>query len=359
MTINGTTRGATANARDNRIMALSNLPVPVDEITQMAPKDAAELAMGITQSEGRLRLDTSGTERRHIQGNKATIMLCTANTSLYNLLAVARADSVAEAVRVIEMQFVAQKVHTKAEADDYMEELKQNYGHIGERFMEYVITHRAEIHAQVREMMRAIDAKVSIQSSERFWSAAAAVVLVACEIANKLGLLKYNKYRLWEWIATTQIPSMRGQIQTQYSTPATVLADYLDSINGNMLVLQNADTSGANNRWMSNLPTIVRQPTNAQLLARHELDRKIIWASRKSFRDYCTRIGHNYTLIMSSLAASRIIMSKPVQKVLGAGTDYAKGQTTCIVIDMAHPEVAGEVEASLKVVPIHQETANG
>ena len=352
MAINGTTRGATAHARDNRIMALSNLPVTVDEITQMSPRDVAELAMSITQAEGRLRLDQTGAERRVSQGSKSTIMLSTANTSLYNSIAAHRADGIAEAVRVIEMTFSPQSVHTKVDADDYLEDLKSNYGHVGERFMQFVVTHREQVHTQVRKMMRAIDQSLDITAGERFWSAAAAVALVACEIANDLGLLTYNKKRLWEWLAKSQVPAMRGHINTQYASPAMVLSDYLEAINGNILVLQDAAGQG---RWKNNMPTVIRQPTNSQLLARHEMDRGLIWIKRSAFRDYCLRIGHNYTALLDTLKTTGVVNPKLVHKTLGAGTDYAKGQTICLLVNVQHPDLSGEAtELPAKIVPFKE-----
>lgn len=356
-TINGTTRGATANARDNRIMALSNLPVTVDEITRMPAKDMADMAMAITQSEGRLRLDPTGAERRTAQTNKATIMLCTANTSLYTALSNDRADSTAESVRVIEMQFTAQTVHTKHEADDYLDQLKQNYGHIGEVFIEYVVAHRQEVYQRVRTAMRAVDEKLQITSSERFWSATAAVALVACEIASDLKLLHYDAKLLWAWLVTTQVPAMRGQMMHQYSAPVTILADYLEHINGNMLVLQKGH-QGA--QWRSNLPVVIRQPNNSQLLARHEIDKGTMWIQRKSFKDYCFKYGHNYTHIITTLTFTRVLHPKAISKVLGAGTDYAKGQVVCLMVDMNHPDISGEIAAQkLAVVPLKQETSRG
>ena len=346
LTINGTTQGATANARDNRAMVMSNLPLTVDEITRMPPKAMADMAMSVTQSEGRLRLDVTGAERKTAQGSKSTIMLCTANTSLYSSLAADRADSTAESVRVLEIPFKAGSVHTKAEADHYLEELKANYGHIGEQFMRYVVCNRTKVHDRVRLIMRAIDAKLNIQSSERFWSAAAAAAFAACEIAADLGLLAYNVRDLWTWLAHDQIPAMRSAMSEQYLPAVSVLADYLETINANMLVLQTGGTPGTGTPWKSNLPVIIRQPTSTQLLARHELAAGLLWLQRKSFKEYCLRLGHNYTAIIASLMQDKIIGPKPVPKVLGAGTDYAKGQSTCWLVNMSHHELSGELEAA-------------
>lgn len=335
--INGTTRGATHNARDNRMAITANLPQMVDEITRMQPRDAADLAMGVTQSEGRIRLDTSGMERKQVHSNKSTIMLCTANTSLYTILSSERADSTAESMRVFEMQFDLTNVHKKAEADEYMMHLRKNYGHIGEAFISHVTRNREKVANRVRQVMQAFDTAAEIQSGERFWSAAAATALVACEIANELGLLQYKPKVIWNWLLAHQLPSMRTTLVEQYTPPTGVLAEYMELVNGNMLVLQRGTIRGH-----ENLSNIIRQPEHGQLLARLEQDAGWMWIMKKSFRDYCVRYGHNFSRILDNLHGRGVVTNKHERKVLGAGTDYAKGQAWCFRINMNHPDMVGE-----------------
>lgn len=345
--INGTTRGATHNARDNRMAITANLPQMVDEITRMQPRDAADLAMGVTQSEGRLRLDTSGVERKQINSNKSTIMLCTANTSLYTILSAERADSTAESMRVFEMQFDLNGVHTKAEADAYLVALRENYGHLGELFIAHVVRNRAKVVDRVRVIMQAFDKAANIQAGERFWSAAAATALAACEIANELGLLQYKPKVIWNWLIHKQLPAMRSTLVEQYTPPIGVLAEYMELVNGNMLVLQRGAT-----RNHENIPNVIRQPQNGQLLARLEMDTGQMWVLKKSFRDYCVRYGHNFSRIVDQLVGTGVITNKHYRKVLGAGTDYAKGQSWCITINMNHPDVVGEQQVPKKLAGV-------
>lgn len=335
--INGTTRGATHNARDNRMAITANLPQMVDEITRMPPRDAADLAMGVTQSEGRLRLDTSGMERKQVHSNKSTIMLCTANTSLYTILSSERADSTAESMRVFEMQFDLTHVHKKSEADAYMLDLRKNYGHIGEAFVSYVARNRDKVTNRVRQIIQVFDDAAEIQSGERFWSAAAATALAACEVANELGLLQYKPKVIWNWLLSKQLPNMRTTLVEQYTPPIGVLAEYMELVNGNMLVLQRGTIRGH-----ENLSNVIRQPQNAQLLARLEQDTGRMWIMKKSFRDYCVRYGHNFSRILDSLHTRGVITNKHERKVLGAGTDYAKGQAWCLTVNMNHPDMVGE-----------------
>lgn len=338
--INGTNSGATQRARDNRMMVTANLPQMVDEITLMNPRDAADMAMGVTQAEGRLRLDMSGVERKSAGHNKSTVLLSTANTSLYSILSAERADSTAESMRVFEIQFQLTNIHCKHEADTYLAELKQNFGHIGEVFMAYVVQHHDKVVARVREIMRTLDNAANIQAGERFWSAAAAASLVACEIARDLGLLSYNPATIWHWLTTRQIPAMRGNIDEHYSSAINVLTTYLESINANMLVLRRGAI-----RNHDNISNVVRSPEHGQLIARYEQDLGLVWILKKVFKDYCIRGGYNYTRVVDELTHQKVITNKNDRKVLGGGTELAKGQAWCLTVDMLHPEISGTIAA--------------
>ena len=336
--INGTNSGATLRARDNRMMVTANLPQMVDEITLMNPRDAADMAMGVTQAEGRLRLDVSGMERKSAGHNKSTIMLSTANTSLYSILSAERADSTAESMRVFEIQFQLTRNHRKHEADAYLVDLKHNFGPIGEVFISYGVQHHAEVVERVRTIMRAIDTAANIQAGERFWSAAAAASITACEIGRKLGLVTYNPATIWNWLMNKQIPAMRGMIDEHYVSPINVLTTYLEAINANMLVLRRGAM-----RNHENISNVVRSPEHGQLIARYEQDLGLVWVLKKVFKDYCMRGGYNYTRIVDDLVHQRIIVNKNDRKVLGGGTELAKGQAWCFTVDMLHPDISGIV----------------
>lgn len=340
--INGTNNGATTRGRAERVTTLANLPVCVDEITHMPVRDAIDLAMGITQPGHRIRLDTSGTERVAAGGHKATIMLTTANNSLHGILSVDNAAGTAGSMRVVELLFRPPRVHRKVDADQYLLGLKQNYGHIGEAFLAHVMQHRATIEERVRTVMHEIDTAAEIQSSERFWSAAIASILVAAEISSSCGLLAFDAAALRQWALTVQIPYMRGVVSEQYATPLAILAEYLEQINGDILVAAKMQNG-------ANLPNVVKSP-RGQLLAHYDTEERVMWVLKKGFKDYCVRAGANFLKILDELAmpivdetgrSSRILASKHVRKVLGAGTEFAKAQSWCFAINMDHPEVTG------------------
>lgn len=337
-TINGTTDGSTARARTGRLSVFSNLPVCVDEITTMGVDEAKALAMGISQPGNRDRLLKNGDLQKQPHTMKSTLMITTANNSLHNLLATDNAMGTAGSMRIFEIFFRKQHIHQKWAADDYLHELKQNYGHVGEIVMAYVVKHYASTVARIREEMKAIDQEANIQSGERFWSAYPATAIVIGRIAVELGLIKYNIEAIRQWFIRVQIPLMRGIVHDEYATPHSILTDYLESISGNTIVVNKIGTSG--------LINVMKKP-NGALLAHLDYDDKSMWVLRKGFHDYCTKIGADCRKILTDLSATtigkdgkplRLITNAHIRKVMGAGTEYSKSQSYCFVLNLRHPD---------------------
>ena len=342
--INGTNNGATMRGRNERISTLANLPICVDEITNMRNEDAVDMAMSVTQPGHRIRLKQDGTEQSGSDGYKATIMLTTANASLHTVLSTKNTQGTAGSMRVFEIVFKKMMVHTKPEADEYMHELRQHYGHIAEVFMEFVVVNRDAVHREVRKVMKAVDIAANVASSERFWSATIASALVAGRIASKLRLLPFNVKAIEQWALTRQIPFMRGVVQDEYSSPISVLADYLERVNGNTLVIQSTQQRGSNNI------SLAAQMPHGALLVRRDQEEGITYVSRADFKRHCSIIGANDRQILEELhqpkmdasgKLRRIVLNKNARKVLGAGTDLEKMQSHVFTVDDTHPELKG------------------
>lgn len=350
--INGTQRGATANARAQRIMTNANLPTCVDEITHLPARDAIDLVMNITQPGHRLRLATDGVERQVADGYKSAIMIATANSSLHSLLASDNAAGTAGSMRVFEMKVTAQQVHTKAEADEFLRGLEQNYGHIGEVFASWVVRNRDLVEKRVQHWVRVIDEKGRISSAERFWSAVVASVLTAGEIAKALKLLPYDAQPLAEWVTLHQIPHMRGVVVEEYRNPVAILTDFIAEKQGNIVVVDRATSIGANTAGQhvaSDQAFAVNRPSGA-LLGHYDLRTGMLIMLKQGFKDHCMAMGASATRLLEELCTPRahgnqpprrIVVERNARRTLGKGTPLAKGQAYCFVIDMNHPEIAG------------------
>lgn len=346
--INGTNRGATANARTQRITTNANLPTFVDEITHMPAREAADLVMNITQPGHRLRLAVDGTERTTADNYKSAIMITTANASLHALLSTDNTAGTAGSMRVFEMKFVAQHIHTKDQADEFLRNLRLHHGHIGEIFAQFVIRNRVAVERRVQQVVREIDQAAGIQSSERFWSARVACVIVAGEICQALNLLPYAVDPIRQWAIHQQIPYMRGVVREEYRDPLAVLSDYIAEKQGNIIVVDKIAGIGMNTAGVAsvNQSAFSINTVNGALLGHYDLKLGVLYLLKQGFKDHCHRIGAIATRIIDDLAlprinGDRIIIDKEARRTLGAGTPLAKGQTRCIAIDMTHPEIAG------------------
>lgn len=350
--INGTNRGATANGRSNRVLVHGNLPTCVDEITHIPAKEAIDLVMNITQPGHRIRLEQSGVERvSDINEYKSAIMLASANSSLHSLISLDNSAGTAGSMRVFEMRFAPQYIHTKAQADDMLEKLEHNFGHIGEQFAAFIVTHYEAVKSGVRKLVREIDAECGIAGSERFWSAYIAVVLVTAEIAKALGLLSFDPIALRRWLVTVQVPYMRGVVREEYRDPLAILTDYIATSHANIVVIERTMTveAGAAGQGVAvNTDFTLDHPS--QLLGHYDRGAGVLYLLKQSFKDYCNRTGASCARVLDDLATPRsrggsevprrIITERAVRRTLGAGTRLAKGQAWCFAVDMRHPEIS-------------------
>lgn len=345
--MDGTQTGSSLKGRMMRLSVMANLPVCIDEITHMSSFDASAMVMGVTQpggGPGFLNRDRSF--RSEQDGYRASIALTTANSSLHDALSLNNSAGTAGSMRVLEMRFKQQKVHEKFEADEFLLGIKANYGHIGELFARYVVDNREAVEADVRAMSRAVDARGKIEPKERYWSSAIACTVIAAKIANHIGVLKYNPERLLDWSINTLLPNMRNVVHNEYTTPIGVLADYMERINGNILITERTQFGAR-----VDIRT-VREP-RGELSAHYDKTSGTMYVLKQPFKEYCQRIGWSQSRIMSELSnaemnerggVTRVITSTKTRKTLGMGTDYRKIQAYCFVIDMTHPEVTGFVE---------------
>ena len=355
MAMNGNVTGSTANARDRRISMFAHLPVGLDEITAIKPDEAQNFALNVSQgAAGKRRADNTGELRATSGVLKSTLVLTTANTSLHALMADNNASGTAGSMRVFEIHFDQPPAEGKPAADNFLARLKENYGHIGEAFLSYVVQNRAAVIRRVETTMAALDIKAEIKPHERFWSAVAAVVIVTCQICNELGLLDWNHRDIIRWLVYVQFPAMRGVVVEEYPSPIRVLTDYMNAIVNDVVVA----TSSSSN--------LVSAPSRA-VKARYEVDTHMYWLARDPFRAYCATRKMAYLTVVNQLKQLGAVVKRTDRKVLTAGTELVSGRSYCLLVTMKHPELKDHApklpapppraKPDLRVVKNEEETA--
>lgn len=324
-----------------KIGTMNNLPVTYDEITNLDPEKLSDLAYAITQGQGRQRLQANGQAQENY-GNWQTMMLTTSNASLHSRLAMAKADSSAEASRIFEYNVPQSKISLE-EAHPHFDRLNDHFGVAAEPYVQALVTRREEVRARVKHWMTAVAKASETGSSERFWVGVPAAILAGFEISNSIGLTKVDIDRLFKF-SVSQINAMRGVVVETVRTAESMVSDYLNSNMKSMLSLS-SEPSG------KTMATVTIAPSSDRLRIRLERHTGNLYLDRAGFRKFCSEQNMDPRQVESDLRTSGVLLRTDAKPVLGRGTVFATTQTWCWLLNFNHPALAG---AALEVVQKHE-----
>jgi len=145
-------------------------------------------------------------------------------------------------------------------------------------------------------------------------------------IARRLGLLKeFPIEKDFKW-AVGQVAQIRNSMSEHFSSPKETLSEFLEARVGETLVLSQTTKQNIS-------PRIDQMPRGA-LSIRHETDTHTVYIMKSEFKRYCVESGANYSEIQDALEMAGVLVNRNAQKVLGAGTDFSKGQVRCWMINL-------------------------
>jgi hypothetical protein len=335
--LSGTDNSATVVSTITRMVTLANYPFPVDEITRWPTEVAQNTALSISQPvPDRMRNRADGSPQPIRSEDKGLIMATSANSSLHSIINNANTAGVATAMRVFEMHFPKADRKNKHRADEFLRALELNHGHIGEAMMLHVVPNLDRVQARLIAVQKIVDRKFSFESSERFYSAVITVALVALELAIQLGILPFAMKPVMDFLEHEQVPLMRGVVVDESNAidPITVLTNFMEFANGDMMKTRQEPGDP--------MPDIIQLP-RGEMKAHYDLHRRFMWIRKDVFRDYCSRHGRSAGMVIRELQAKAVFGHQDVKRILGQGTEHAKGRTVCLAVNMDHPELSGIV----------------
>jgi hypothetical protein len=322
----------TSNFSMNRAEVYKNLPLCIDEVTSLDPKDLSNFAMSITDGKQKGRM-TSGSNAERFRGDSWNLLaITTANTSLIERVSAFKNVPKAEAQRILEKRAQAFKSDGKYSTDEFNKALSENYGHAGPVFVRHVLRNKELVKNLVSVMQRKIDEKNGLIHENRFWSAFCAVSVVGCMIANKCGLLSYDPATVMREAAIL-IQENRANLNSINKSTTDTLNEYVNENWNNILKLKSTDdlrVSGSNPVGLETLVVPTAQPRQ-HLVARYETDTKIICLLPKPLKEWCIRQHINYASFTADMQAGLGAVRKKVR--LGKGTNLNLPPTDAIVID--------------------------
>lgn len=303
----------------------SNLPVMVDEITNMDGMKISDIAYTISQGRPKERGTQSG-GLRHNNFRWNTLVLTSGNRSLVSTVGTAKANAEAEICRMFECSFDRNPPHTKAQFDAIERKARGNYGTAGQVFLQYVASHREEVTDLLFAMQAKLDAMVDMQRRERFWSVTAASVLTGAIIAKKLGLIKFDVANLVQWTAK-QIHIMRAALKANTSDDGDVFAEMLAELFNGVLV---TDRDGVGRRPVR----IDKEPRGNKVVGRVVLEEKVLYLAQSAVREWCSRRQVDHNKVYQWAKVHGYVIAENTSFPLGRGTPHTIPPTMSWVLSI-------------------------
>ena len=295
----------TPSSRFQKYAVYKNLPILVDEVTNLKDTDMSDLIYEIVNGREKSRSTAAGTGLAK-QGTWSTITLFTSNKSLYETLRPLRAQSDATSMRVIEMQCDFHD-YTGTDYQKYIttvcDAIRHNYGVAGPAFMEYCFAH-PDIFERIRTDASNFVQKNIKYSDERFWMYGIAIPLAAARIAVEAGFLDYDiDGWLIPYVLNTLLPSIRTIVKQASPSGSNILSDFLGEHLNSTLVVTGAERGTGQNDVgsPSGLDTYVKNyPVNSMFI-RHELDTNTYYVSTKRLSSWCSMNGISLSVMLQEL----------------------------------------------------------
>jgi uncharacterized protein (DUF927 family) len=190
----------TYNAKIFRFGVMNNLPVTIDEITNMKEEIVSQLAYAITQGRGKNRMESQVNAERINNTLWRLLAITSSNSSLYDKLYSLKEFPEGELMRIIELKITRDVNFSKEFTDSLFGKLPNNFGMAGEIYMQYVVSNLDEVLDTLRDVQLKLDAAAGLGQRERFWSTIGAVAITGGLIAQRAGLINIDVLRIFKWL---------------------------------------------------------------------------------------------------------------------------------------------------------------
>lgn len=313
------------NAKDTKNSTMlfaetwKDLPIYIDELTNISGMDASNLVYEITGGKQRDRMSSSANNSRWRGEAWSTIFMTTANTSIVSILSSTKDAPQAEAQRIVEIK-AENRLEDKKKGDNLAKMLRENYGHAGPIFLQYVMNNVDDVKKLLSKVQAKIDGEVGLSSQNRFWSSQSALIITGLYVAKHLKLVNYDVKALMTWVIgfLKNYKLEEQQLVAPSSALETVAEYYFDNVNNFLRIRSGLDGDVGDTTGLDHLITPDATP-RIHLLGRHETDTNVLFLLPKPFKKWCTEKQIDYGAVLNDLRTGPA-KSRTFVKRLGAGT---------------------------------------
>jgi hypothetical protein len=361
--------GATRNARWAIVGAHKNIPVVFDEMTDMDAAEVSSMAYTTSQGTDRARLTSAGGKVGFAEQHtwKAVVGL-TANEDMHAKLASHNANTQAEAVRMIGINFATYNVpiiDPAVEVSNAIDTMRDNLGNAGHEFVKYIVTHQAEVadlYAKIEQKM----SQLMPQSEYRFFRSHATCTLVAARILIDHNIVDFDFDRLTDFTVQLMTDLTAAVSKGNTTDPGEGLNRMVRELSSRILVTVGyrdvrTDARGPEEP-LSRVNGIVagRRILGSPNKNAESVDPKLVgklFIAKKEFTDWCAKNRMEPKEVLNYAKEHKWLSKAPERFNLGRGTAQSTGACACYCFDFnamegATEKTSGATVANLEVAAV-------
>lgn len=333
----------TRNSRMNRLEVWKNLPFVADEISNWTIQDLSSFAYGVTEGRQKARMSQSSNAERFRGEDWRLLAVSTSNAPFVEKIMAQKALPKAEAQRVIEIDVEGRKIPGIGEDDSnatilqkqvatqLAKDIDNNFGHLGEEYIQYVIQNLDTVKKLWAQVQDKIDAAAGLSASERFMSEAGTAIITGCFIAKQMGLIKWDLNPMFAALVRI-FKQKRNAIEDMGSDIMERLAEYLADNYNEILRIKSTDDMRGADKLAEQLVVPDSIPRN-RLTMRYETDTSMLYISKVALREWCTKKNLNFRSFEVELRLK--MKAKTERKRMSKGThmDFPPITTLAVKLD--------------------------
>ncbi len=337
------TKGSSWKGAVKRLGDTVNLTAYWDDIADdVEMKRLVDTALQLCQGSGGTKLQQN--REYHEVGDWKTLCVSCSNMSVIDWLSKKEGSTDFRINRVFEVQHIKHMgagVIDNLKAMQIVGELDRNYGRVGLRYAELLANNIKEIFDLVEtegaSFKKDVLAKTGIKedSANRYWLCACVTVLVGTRLANEMGIkLNYDAIRARLVDAFDENLTRKGEEAAEGGT----LHNTQNIINRHLKFAgagYTAWTKGAAKQGGHGSDKVVlhQGPERGRELWVHAvIDQREIRISLDKLKDWCAENNISYSATLRGLRTHYGVDNKRRRFILGAGTEFQRGQEDVIVL---------------------------
>lgn len=346
-----------AVTQEHRAGALGSLPLIVDEITEVNEdfKWVAKFIMDMTSGTGKDRMKAATNEERLNTTYWNALMLLASNTHLTDFFTgVRKKESRGHLRRVLETKMETVLTWTPEE-DERIGTLRDNYGHAGRRFAQWLVNNLATVKRVVREEYVKLRVELRSTGDERFWIAGCAANIAAGKLLgrNYANIISLPMAGITESYKKL-IRDARGQVKASVRNSEDILNGYTREFFGQFIVVVINDET---KKWTTSYGTtgaVDKSITRSQVKGRVEHDKVpghvIYYIEEALLKAWCSQINYGYADFRAKLE-NEFIVSVGKKDML-SGTPGPQMRVNCVQITRPLTAETEAFEAAEEDLPV-------